>query len=120
MNRKAFTTHSSWIEWFKHNLLFLFFVNVLAISLLVTSLLFIIHTYFMITNKTTWERFSRRNITYLMNLNSDSFNPFHQGYLSNVANFLCYRHVKWEDTYIKLIGVNCQDSVSETDQEDAS
>lgn len=101
---KAFTRHKTWKEWFAFNLLYLFNMQVLVIGLLVMLSLFLIHTYFMFTNTTTWERFSRKNITYLKIIKNEKLNPFHIGYLSNVKEFLCYpRGFKWETIYAQFI-----------------
>lgn len=43
----------------------------------------------MLTNSTTWERFSRKNITYLRIIKNDNSNPFQDGYLKNIYYFLC-------------------------------
>ena len=76
----------------------------LVIGLLVSFSLFIIHTYFMFTNTTTWERFSRKHITYLRVIKNDSYNPFHHGYLHNVYLFLCAsRSTKWDNVYATFV-----------------
>jgi hypothetical protein len=75
-------------------------MHIVIISFLVCISLFTIHTYFMFTNTTTWERFSRRNITYLRNLSEPKSNPFNESYLRNVIDFLCYCNEKrWDDKY---------------------
>ncbi len=58
----------------------------------------------MLTNTTTWEKFSRRNITYLRIIKNDSYNPFHYGYCKNIYLFLCSpKSNKWESIYAHYI-----------------
>lgn len=112
---EAFKPYTTWFEWIKYNLLFLFDMQVLVISLIIGTSLFIIHTYFMLTNTTTWERFSRRNITYLRIFKNESFNPFHSSYLYNTFQFLCSCHnIRWENIYSKFI-INMQNNTSNGD-----
>ena len=102
--REAFTHHKTWGEWLYYNLLFLFDLQVLFVSFLVAFALFFVHTYFLLTNTTTWERFSRKNITYLKIIKNDSFNPFHSKYLKNIKEFFCYPdNMRWEVTYARFI-----------------
>ncbi|CAF0913687.1 unnamed protein product [Brachionus calyciflorus] len=99
----SFMSYSKWSTWLLKNLLFLFNAQILVISFSITFALFIIHTYFMVTNTTTWERFSRKNITYLKIFKNDSYNPFHQSYLKNIYLFLFSpRDNKWENVYAKF------------------
>lgn len=92
--------YSKWSDWLMRNLLFLFNMQVLLISYFVSLSLFLIHTYFMLTNTTTWERFSRHNITYLKIIKNDSYNPFHQSYCKNIYIFLCSpKENRWENVY---------------------
>jgi hypothetical protein len=82
----------------------MFDMQILVVSFLVAFALFFVHTYFMFTNTTTWERFSRNNITYLKIIKNDSFNPFHSRYLKNVKDFFCYPdNMRWEVTYARFI-----------------
>ena len=102
--REAITHHKTWQEWLYFNLLFLFDIQILAISFLVTFALFFVHTYFIITNTTTWERFSRSNITYLRIIKNDAYNPFHSKYFKNIKQFFCYsENMRWEVTYARFI-----------------
>lgn len=58
----------------------------------------------MLTNTTTWERFSRKNITYLRIIKNDSYNPFQLGYLRNIYSFLCSpRSTKWDNVYATFV-----------------
>jgi hypothetical protein len=58
----------------------------------------------MLTNTTTWERFSRKNITYLRIIKNDTYNPFQQGYLRNVYLFLCSaKDAKWDNVYATFV-----------------
>jgi hypothetical protein len=70
----------------------------------------------MFTNTTTWEQFSRRNITYLRSIKDNQANPFHESYLKNVFQFFCYFNtVHWENVYVKYKNKNV--SIQETDVE---
>lgn len=96
--------YQKWPEWLGRNLLLLFDLQILVISFLVSISLFLIHTYFMLTNTTTWERFSRKNITYLRIIKNDSYNPFQLGYLRNIYVFLCSsRSTKWDNVYATFV-----------------
>ena len=87
--------------WFRDNWPLLLLVIFLAISLLVVGLLWICHSYMMLTAQTTWEFMSRPRISYLKNFPTD-FNPFHQGYVQNIVSFLCYfRPQQWNELYHK-------------------
>jgi hypothetical protein len=102
--RDAFLRHDSWWEWMRINILYLFNIQVLLVSLLASLPLFSIHTYFMITNTTTWEKFSRHNITYFRALKDSSINPYHLSYLKNVFQFCCInREETWENVYADFI-----------------
>ena len=97
---RAFDHRSSRSEWITANLLYLFNLQVLIISFLVTFTLWSIHSYFMLTNTTTWEKAARKRITYLKSLKNDSFNPFHEGYCRNIFLSFCYwKDIKWENFY---------------------
>ncbi|RNA23020.1 putative palmitoyltransferase ZDHHC12 [Brachionus plicatilis] len=107
----SFVSYSKWSTWLLKNLLFLFDAQVLVISFFLTLSLFLIHTYFMITNTTTWEKFSRKNITYLKILKNESNNPFHQSYLKNVYLFLFGpRDNTWENVYAAFFKSNLKES----------
>ena len=57
----------------------------------------------MFTNTTTWEQFSRRNITYLRTIRDSKVNPFHESYFNNILQFFCYfKTIKWESVYTKF------------------
>ena len=92
---------------------------ILVISFLVCTSLFAIHTYFMFNNTTTWERFSRKNITYLKIINDEKLNPFYENCCRNIAHFFqcnfctASSHVgseatsedesRWESIYLKYL-----------------
>jgi hypothetical protein len=79
-------------------------MQVIVVAFVTSLSLFIIHTYFMLNNTTTWEKFSRRNITYLRIIKNDKYNPFAQGYLRNIYLFLCSpKSTKWEVVYATFI-----------------
>lgn len=108
--------------WLSQNLIYLININILVISFLTSFALLIIHTYFMLNNTTTWEQFSRRNITYLRNIKNSHANPFHESYLKNIFQFFCYFNtVKWENVYVKFKNTNMDsnnDTISvDSDQE---
>jgi hypothetical protein len=86
------------------NAIYIVDLHILFVTFLVCSGLLMTHTYFMVTNTTTWEKFSRRNITYLRSIKDDNLNPFHENYCKNVALFCCQcRTVDWENVYLKVV-----------------
>lgn len=96
---KAFKHEYKWKNWFEHNWMFLVLAIVLGISLLVVGLLWLCHSYMMLTAQTTWEFMSRPRISYLKKFPVD-YNPFDQGYIKNILTFLCYFNVqKWDKVY---------------------
>ena len=106
----------NWSQWLESNLILILDLHILFFSFLVCFGLLLIHTNFMITNTTTWEKFSRRNITYLRSIKDDTTNPFHESYLKNIAQFCCYfRTVEWENVYVKF--TNSKLNKSPTHQE---
>lgn len=103
MKRKAFRQSDSMGRWLALNLVYAMNMNVLLISFLACISLLIMHTYFMIHNTTTWELFSRRNITYLRTIKDTKVNPFHESYFRNIVLFFCAcRTVKWENVYTRF------------------
>jgi hypothetical protein len=81
-------------------------MHILVISLCATTILFCIHSFFALTNSTTWERVSRHRITYLNRLPNEYLNPFHQGYCHNFFySFLCHRikEQQWDIVYKKRV-----------------
>lgn len=71
-------------------------------AFLVCCGLLLTHTYFMITNTTTWEKFSRRNITYLRTIKDETLNPFHESYCKNISQFCCnFKTIEWESIYLR-------------------
>ena len=72
---------------------------VLAISMLVVVLLFGCHSYLIVIGRTTWEHMAHSRISYLK-IFKEGVNPFHEGYLRNVFQFLCHcRLRKWEKVF---------------------
>lgn len=112
---RAFEPSTNWIQWLAVNVIYIVDLHVLFISFLVCTGLLLTHTYFMITNTTTWEKFSRRNITYLRTIKDDNLNPFHESYLKNILQFCCHcKTVDWENIYIRFTTStkNCTGSAS--------
>ena len=70
-----------------YNTYLLICLILLAISFLICTALLGIHTYFMLNNTTTWERFSRKNITYLKIINDEKLNPFYENCCRNITHF---------------------------------
>jgi hypothetical protein len=99
--RRAISHQPTWSIWFHVNIVYVFNLHVLVVALAVCLTLFLVHTYFMLTNTTTWERIARHKITYLNSLDDPISNPFNEGYLKNMSRFfLCYLNgVKWNLIY---------------------
>lgn len=113
-------SYSKWSSWLTKNLLLLFNAQVLVISFFLTLSLFLIHTYFMITNTTTWEKFSRKNITYLRIFKNDSYNPFHQSYIKNIYLFLFGpRDNTWESVYAAFFKTKVKESSTTNSENEA-
>ncbi|CAF0758009.1 unnamed protein product [Adineta ricciae] len=103
---RSFVPFSDWSSWLHMNKFRLFSMHVLIISLCATTILFCIHSFFALTNSTTWERVSRHRITYLNRLPDEDLNPFHQGYCHNFFyTFLCHRvkEQQWDIVYKKRV-----------------
>jgi len=104
---QSFVSYNDWSSWLHVNKFRLFIMHILIISLCATSILFCIHSFFALTNSTTWERVSRHRITYLNRLPNEDLNPFHQGYCRNFFySFLCHRieERQWDIVYKKSVG----------------
>ena len=95
----------TWSEWIHVNMLFVFDLHVLSVAFVLCFILFLIHCYLIITNQTTWEKASRKRITYFQVFgDEEKYNPFNEGYLKNVSLFLCYfKEIKWEIPYKQFI-----------------
>ncbi|CAF0806009.1 unnamed protein product [Adineta steineri] len=103
---QSFVPFSDWSSWLHINKFRLFAMHVLVVSLCATTALFCIHSFFALTNSTTWERVSRHRITYLNRLPDEDLNPFHQGYCHNFFySFLCHRikEQQWDIVYKKRV-----------------
>ncbi len=91
-----------WTQWILSNFVYIINLHLLFVSFLVCFGLLLIHLNLMLTNTTTWEKFARRNITYLRSIKDDSANPFHESYLKNIVQFCCYcKSIEWESIYNK-------------------
>ncbi|CAF2572741.1 unnamed protein product [Rotaria sp. Silwood2] len=102
----SFVPFSDWSSWLHINKFRLFAMHVLIISLCATTILLCIHSFFALTNSTTWERVSRHRITYLNRLPDEDLNPFHQGYCHNFFySFLCHRikEQQWDIVYKRRV-----------------
>jgi palmitoyltransferase len=105
---RSFVSFTEWSPWLHVNKFRLFTMHVLVICFCAVSILFIIHSFFALTNSTTWERVSRHRITYLNRLPDEDLNPFHQGYCHNFfCSFLCHRikdkQQHWDVVYKKTL-----------------
>lgn len=99
---KALEPSMNWKRWLVANSIYILDLHVLFISFLVCCGLLLTHTYFMLTNTTTWEKFSRRNITYLRTIKDETLNPFHESYCKNISQFCCnFRTIEWESIYLR-------------------
>ncbi|XP_064649488.1 palmitoyltransferase ZDHHC12-B-like [Lineus longissimus] len=97
----CFTRTDTWYQWFTENFILLMNMFWLSNGVCVVTGLLCFHSYIMCVNQTTWEMISHSRITYLKHL-SWSHNPFHQGYIQNVRDFLCRRRYRsWEDLYFR-------------------
>jgi len=96
--RRAFVTADTWWSWFSGNCIFLLDTIVLVLAGLAVVPLTFAHMYVAAVNLTTWELMSSHRISYLQHLNDE--NPFHRGYLRNVATFCCIcRPQNWAHLY---------------------
>ena len=96
--RQAFVTADTWWAWFRGNVVYLVVAVVLVLTGLVIVPLTVAHIYIALINLTTWELMSSHRISYLQHLND--VNPFHRGYLCNIATFCCFcRPQNWEQLY---------------------
>ena len=86
--RSSITTVGGVWEWLRDNVLSFVCLLLTFLSLMVVGLLFLYHTYLMLTGQTTWEQASRSNITYFKDL-QELYNPFNEGCCCNLFNFLC-------------------------------
>jgi len=99
--RRAFVTADTWWAWFHVNSVFLLVAAVLVLAGLTLVPLTFAHLYVAAVNLTTWELMSSHRISYLRHLND--VNPFHLGYLRNIATFCCIcRPQNWEQLYRKF------------------
>lgn len=99
--RESFITEKTWTDWFHTNIVLFLDTVVLVMTGPVVVGLLAFHTYLMTNGLTTWEAASRERITYLKYLDDD-YNPFDEGCLKNIYNFLCVRKIqRWENLYAK-------------------
>ena len=98
--RSALTTGGDVWEWLRANVLAFVCLVLTFLSLMVVGLLFLYHTYLMLTGQTTWEQASRSSITYFKDL-QELYNPFNEGCCCNLVNFLCGNCSRdWEKLYL--------------------
>lgn len=104
---RSFEPTSDWIQWLAVNTIYIVDLHVLFMSGLVCFGLLLTHSYFMLNNTTTWEKFSRRNITYLRSV-KNNYNPFHESYCKNITQFCCQcKSIEWENIYVKFTNSAC-------------
>ena len=100
--RRGIESHLDWVDWIKSNIIYVMDLCVLLPASFTLICLLCMHSYFAVTNTTTWEMMARERITYLKNIDFDR-NPFHQGYCKNIYHFLCWKSVvRWEVLYQKF------------------
>lgn len=98
--RSAISTGGDVWEWLKANVLPFVCLLLTFVSLMVVGLLFLYHSYLMLTGQTTWEQASRSHISYFKDL-QDLYNPFNEGCFCNLINFLCGNCSRdWEKLYL--------------------
>ena len=98
-SRYGFKKEKFWSDWAYTNGALLLVMFVLAVSMLVVALLFGCHSYLIVIGRTTWEHMAHSKISYLK-IFKEGVNPFHEGYLKNVFQFLCHcRLRKWEKVF---------------------
>ncbi|EDV28136.1 expressed hypothetical protein [Trichoplax adhaerens] len=73
---------------FGSHIINIFALVVLVFFMIISASLLCCHTVLIFSGKTTWEFVSHSRITYLKHLQEDQ-NPFDEGMLANVFNFLC-------------------------------
>jgi len=92
-------TADTWWSWWRLNAVWLCVAVVLVLAGLTVVPLTLVHVYVAVVNLTTWELMSAQRITYLRHWTDDA-NPFHRGYVRNVATFCCAcRPQNWELFY---------------------
>lgn len=91
-------------EWFQANFLLFISLIITFMSSIIVGLLFLYHSYLMLTGQTTWEQASRHRIHYLKDLPSLT-NPFNEGCLCNTLRFIFHGRVRdWETLYLMRTG----------------
>lgn len=91
-------------EWFQANLLLFGCLIASFLATIIVGLLFLYHSYLMLTGQTTWEQASRHRIQYLKELPEMS-NPFNEGVICNSLRFLFQaRQRDWEVLYLLRTG----------------
>ena len=109
--RRSFATADSWWAWFRLNALSLCIAAVLLLAALCVVPLTFVHCYVAAVNLTTWELMSSDRLAYLRRPAAhlsdgddadERNNPFHLGYVRNVAAFCCRcRPHNWDVMYSK-------------------
>ena len=99
--RSGLSPSNGFSEWVTVNSLVFVSLVVTFVSVIIVGLLFLYHTYLMITGQTTWEQVSRNRILYLKDLQEMS-NPFNEGCCCNTIRFVCHIRLRdWEQVYQK-------------------
>ena len=76
---------------------------VIFVGSIATSMLFVFHTYLMISGQTTWEIASRFRISYLRDLDPP-INPFDEGICLNIVHFLYIPESQhWDQVYERSV-----------------
>ena len=92
------------VDWIQDNLHLFLMLALSFISVTIVGLLFLYHSYLMLTGQTTWEQASRHKIHYLKDLPNLS-NPFNEGCICNTLRFTLYARLRdWDTLYQTRIG----------------
>ena len=95
--RSALTVGGDALEWLRANVVLLLCLLLEGVAWCVVSLLFLYHSYLVLTGQTTWEHVSYHRIPYLSALLS---NPFDEGCCCNLARFIYMGSPRdWEKVY---------------------
>ena len=87
-------------EWIETHPILLLDLALLTATGVVCGGLWVLHTYLMCHNLTTWELMGRENITYLASMPD---NPFDEGCWQNMAYYCCTCHlIQWEPIYSEV------------------
>lgn len=99
----ALHSSSDFLTWFRANILTFLSLVVVFVGSIATSMLFVFHTYLMISGQTTWEIASRFRISYLRDLDPP-INPFDEGICLNIIHFLYIPESQhWDQVYERSV-----------------